>query len=138
MKNRTQAMSILQHEASLNEIVQLVGKDSMSPGDQLTLEVARMVREDFLQQNAFLEIDWYSSYDRQGRMLQLILDYDQLCRNAIKRGANVQELFEISMREAIGRAKSVEEGAYVENYAQIRQKMEKEIEAVVAKGGEQL
>ena len=138
MKNRTQAMSILQHEASLNEIVQLVGKDSLSPGDQLTLEVARMVREDFLQQNAFLEIDWYSSYDRQGRMLQLILDYDQLCRNAIKRGANVQELFEIPARESIGRAKSVEEDAYVENYAQIRRKMEEEIEAVVAKGGEQL
>ena len=131
-------MSILQNEASLNEIVQLVGKDSLSPGDQLTLEIARMVREDFLQQNAFLEIDWYSSYDRQGRMLKLILDYDQLCRNAIKRGANVQELFEIPARELIGRAKSVEEDAYVENYAQIRQKMEEEIEAVVARGGEQL
>jgi len=138
IRNRTQAMSILQHEASLNEIVQLVGKDSLSPGDQLTLEVARMVREDFLQQNAFLEIDWYSSYDRQGRMLQLILDYDQLCRSAIKRGANVQELFEIPARESIGRAKSVEENAYVEAYAQIRRNMEEEIEAVVAKGGEQL
>jgi V/A-type H+-transporting ATPase subunit A len=71
-------------------------------------------------------------------MLKLILDYDQLCRNAIKRGANVQELFEIPARESIGRAKSVEEDAYVENYAQIRRKMEEEIEAVVARGGEQL
>ena len=138
MRNRTQAMSILQHEASLNEIVQLVGKDSLSPGDQLTLEVARMVREDFLQQNAFMEIDWYSSYDRQGRMLQLILDYDQLCRSAIQRGANVQELFDIPMREAIGRAKSVAEEKYVENYDRIRQKMEIEIEEVIARGGEQL
>ena len=136
MKNRTQAMSILQHESSLNEIVQLVGKDSLSPGDQLTLEVARMVREDFLQQNAFMDVDCFSTYDRQERMLQLILDYDKLCRNAIQRGANVQELFDIFMREAIGRAKSVEEESYVENFGQIRQKMEQEIEEVVARGGE--
>ena len=136
MKNRTQAMSILQQESSLNEIVQLVGKDSLSPGDQLTLEVARMVREDFLQQNAFMDVDCFSTYDRQERMLQLILDYDKLCRNAIQRGANVQELFDISMREAIGRTKSVEEESYVENFGQIRQKMEQEIEEVVARGGE--
>ena len=138
MKNRTKAMSILQHESSLNEIVQLVGKDSLSQGDQLTLEVARMVREDFLQQNAFMEVDCFSSYDRQERMLQLILDYDQLCRNAIQRGANVQELFDIPMREAIGRAKSVEEDSYVENFSRIRQKMEQEIEEVIARGGELL
>ena len=138
MKNRTKAMSILQHESSLNEIVQLVGKDSLSQGDQLTLEVARMVREDFLQQNAFMEVDCFSSYDRQERMLQLILDYDQLCRNAIQRGANAQELFDIPMREAIGRAKSVEEDAYVENFGRIRQKMEQEIEEVIARGGELL
>jgi V/A-type H+-transporting ATPase subunit A len=131
-------MSILQNEASLMEIVQLVGKDSLSPADQLTLEVARMIREDFLQQNAFVDVDSFSTYDRQERMLQLILDYDQLCRSAIKRGANVQDLFEIPARESIGRAKSVEEDAYVENYAQIRRKMEEEIEAVAAKGGEQL
>ena len=136
IKNRTKAMSILQHESSLNEIVQLVGKDSLSKGDQLTLEVARMVREDFLQQNAFMDVDCFSTYDRQGRMLQLILDYDQLCRNAIQRGANVQELFDIPMREAIGRAKSVEEDSYVENFTKIRQKMEQEIEEVVARGGE--
>ena len=138
MKHRAQAMSILQNEASLNEIVQLVGKDSLSPGDQLTLEVARMVREDFLQQNAFMDVDCFSAYDRQGRMLQLILDYDQLCRDAIKKGADVQELFDIPMREAIGRAKSVPEEKYAENYDRIRKKMEEEIEAVIAKGGELL
>ena len=97
-----------------------------------------MVREDFLQQNAFMEVDCFSSYDRQERMLQLILDYDQLCRNAIQRGANAQELFDIPMREAIGRAKSVEEDAYVENFGRIRQKMEQEIEEVIARGGELL
>jgi V/A-type H+-transporting ATPase subunit A len=95
-----------------------------------------MVREDFLQQNAFMEVDCFSTYDRQGRMLQLILDYDQLCRSAIQRGANVQELFDIPMREAIGRAKSVEEDSYIENFNKIRQKMEREIEEVIARGGE--
>jgi V/A-type H+-transporting ATPase subunit A len=69
-------------------------------------------------------------------MLQLILDYDQLCRSAIQRGANVQELFDIPMREAIGRAKSVEEDSYIENFNKIRQKMEREIEEVIARGGE--
>ncbi len=73
MRNRTQAMGILQSESSLNEIVQLVGKDALSPADQLTLEVARMVREDFLQQNAFMDVDGFSAYDRQEKLLALVL-----------------------------------------------------------------
>ena len=137
MKNRTWAMSVLQSEASLNEIVQLVGKDALSPSDQLTLEVARMIREDFLQQNAFMDVDSFSTYDRQEKMLALILDYDTLCRSAITKGANVQEMFGIPMREAIGRAKSVPEDQYVENYARVREQMEKEINDVIARGGEQ-
>ena len=135
LKDRGKAMSILQNEASLMEIVQLVGKDSLSPADQLTLEVARMIREDFLQQNAFVDVDSFSTYDRQERMLQLILDYDVLCRAAIEKGAKASELFDIPMREAIGRAKSVEEEEYVDNYTKIREKMEREIEEVIARGG---
>ena len=65
LQNREQAMGVLQQESSLNEIVQLVGKDSLSPADQLTLETARMIREDFLQQNSFVDIDSFSTYDRQ-------------------------------------------------------------------------
>ena len=65
MRDRTKARGILQNEASLNEIVQLVGKDALGAGDQLTLEVARMVREDFLQQNAFMGVDSFSDYERQ-------------------------------------------------------------------------
>ena len=138
MKHRAQAMSILQNEASLNEIVQLVGKDSLSPGDQLTLEVARMVREDFLQQNAFLDIDWFSSYDRQEKLLGLILEYDSLCRAAIKKGADVLKLFEIPARELIGRGKSVPEEEYVQAYAKIRSDMEQQIDEIAAQGGELL
>ena len=95
MRNRGAAMSILQNEASLNEIVQLVGKDALSPADQLTLETARMIREDFLQQNAFTDVDGYSSYDRQERLLAMILKYDRLCRDAIAKGAPTAALFQI-------------------------------------------
>ena len=136
MANRTRAMSILQSESSLMEIVQLVGKDAISPADRLTLEVARMVREDFLQQNAFMEIDWYSSYDRQEKMLSLILDYDKLCRAAIEKGADVEALFQIEARERIGRAKSVPEEEYETAYAALRTDMEAQIAAIAAKGGE--
>ena len=69
MRDRGRAMHLLQEENELNEIVQLVGKDSLSAGDQLTLEVARMLREDFLQQNAFMDVDSYSSFDRQKKLL---------------------------------------------------------------------
>ena len=136
MENRTRAMSILQSESSLMEIVQLVGKDAISPSDRLTLEVARMVREDFLQQNAFMEIDWYSAYDRQEKMLSLILDYDKLCRAAIEKGADVEALFQIEARERIGRAKSVPEDEYVSAYAALRTEMEAQIAAISARGGE--
>ena len=138
LQNREKAMALLQQEASLNEIVQLVGKDSLSAGDQLTLETARMIREDFLQQNGFMEVDWFSSYDRQEKLLSMILDYDKLCRAAIEKGAPAAELFGIGTREKIGRAKSVPEDEYVQAYAAMRETMEQEIDAVVEKAGEEL
>jgi len=135
LQGREKAMSILQEEASLNEIVQLVGKDSLSPADQLTLETAKMVREDFLQQNAFVDIDSYSNYDRQNKLMGLILSYDRLCREAIEKGANAHALFEISARERIGRAKGVTEAEYSKAYAEIAASMEQEISAIAEKGG---
>ena len=137
VENRGRAMSILQSESSLMEIVQLVGKDAISPADRLTLEVARMVREDFLQQNAFMDVDSYSSYDRQEKILGLILDYDRLCRDAIAKGADVEALFQISARESIGRAKSVPEEEYAAAYEALAQQMRREIDAITAKGGEE-
>ncbi|MBQ6807878.1 MAG: V-type ATP synthase subunit A [Firmicutes bacterium] len=135
MDNRDRAMSMLQEEAELNEIVQLVGKDSLGAGDQLTLETAKMIREDFLQQNAFMETDSYSSYDRQAKLLGLILKYDKLCRDAIKKGADLQPLFSLSARDRIGRAKSVDANEYVAAYADIDKLMEQEIDAIAMKGG---
>ena len=135
MAQRDKAMSMLQQEASLNEIVQLVGKDALSPDDQLTLEVARMIREDFLQQNAFMDVDTYSSYDRQARMLSMILDYDTLCRESIKRGTETAKLFAIPVREEIGRAKSVPEESYKEAFDKMASDMRAQIKDLDTIGG---
>ncbi len=132
--NREKAMALLQEEASLNEIVQLVGKDSLSPKDQLTLEVARMIREDFLQQNAFVDIDSFSSYRRQYLMLKMILDYDVHCRAALEKGAQLRDLFGIEARNGIGRAKSVPEDQYEAAYAKIFSDMEKQINEAAERG----
>ena len=129
-------MAVLQEEAELNEIVQLVGKDSLSAKDQITLETAKMLREDFLQQNSFVDIDAYSEYDRQEKMVAMILHYDRLCRDAAEKGAAVSELFDIPARVDIGRAKSVPADEYVETYAKIERDIELQIEAIVAKGGQ--
>ena len=134
LQNREWAMGVLQEEANLNEIVQLVGKDSLSAGDQITLETAKMIREDFLQQNSFVDIDSYSEYDRQARMLALIREYDSRCRSASERGGAIADLFAIPAREKIGRAKSVPAGEYREAYAAMDREMEEELEAAAQKG----
>ena len=136
LENREWAMAVLQEEAELNEIVQLVGKDSLSAKDQITLETAKMLREDFLQQNSFVDIDSFSEYDRQEKMVAMILHYDQLCRDAAAKGASVAELFDIPVRVDIGRAKSVPADQYAEAYAKIERDMEAQIEAIAAKGGQ--
>ena len=73
-----------------------------------------MIREDFLQQNAFVEVDSFSNYDRQSRLLAMILDYDRLCRGALEKGADPDALFSLPARAAIGRAKSVPEERYIQ------------------------
>ena len=82
-----------------------------------------------------MEVDWYSSYERQDKMIQMILDYDKLCRAAIEKGANVSELFTIPFREKMGRAKSVPDDQFPTVYAEMAREMEEEIEAIAAKGG---
>ncbi|MCF2661659.1 V-type ATP synthase subunit A [Pseudoflavonifractor phocaeensis] len=138
LANREWAMSTLQEEASLNEIVQLVGKDSLSAKDQITLEIAKMIREDFLQQNSFVDIDSYSEYDRQARMLAMIHQYENQCRAAAERGGELNELFNVPVREKIGRAKSVPADQYKDAYANMLVEMEEEIGAIAEKGEDDL
>lgn len=137
MGNRTKAMAILQEENELNEIVRLVGQDALSADDQLTLEVARMIREDFLQQNSFVTEDAYTSYDKQFRLLDMILEYDTLCRDALTKGASLNALALIPARADIGRAKTVDQSEYEAEYARICANMKTEIDAVVAGGEEE-
>ena len=119
-------------------ISQLVGKDALSPQDQLTLECAKMVREDFLQQNAFMDVDGYSDRTRQKLLMGLIMDYDALCREAIRKGADLQSLLDIPAKEEIGRAKYVEADQYVTEYARISEEMTAQIAAIAEKAGETL
>ena len=136
MQHRGRAMQLLQEENELNEIVQLVGKDSLSAGDQLTLEVARMLREDFLQQNAFMDVDSYSDIHRQKKLLGMILHYENLCRDALTQGVEAQKLFDLPAREDIGRAKYEEADAYAAAYDKIAADMEQQIKDLIAKVGE--
>ena len=136
MLNREKAMHILQEESELQEIVRLVGQDALSPADRLTMETAKMIREDFLQQNAFVDEDAYSSYAKQFRLMDLILTYDVLCREAIEKGADLNALIAIDAREKIGRAKMAPVDTFEADYAEIEAQMKKEIEQVIA-GGEE-
>ncbi|MCL2125523.1 MAG: V-type ATP synthase subunit A [Oscillospiraceae bacterium] len=137
LQNRTKTMALLQEEAELQEIVKLVGQDSLSAPDRLTLETAKMVREDFLQQDAFADVDSYTSYEKQATLLSLILYYNELCKDALGKGVeDVELLFGIPARELIGRAKSVPPAEYEERYRNIALDMEREI-ADVIKGGDE-
>ena len=136
MQNRERAMHILQEESELQEIVRLVGQDALSAEDRLTMETAKMIREDFLQQNAFVDEDAYSSYLKQFRLLDIVLKYDVLCREALGKGAEMNALFGIDAREKIGRAKMADPNAFTEAYDAIENQMKAEIEAVLA-GGEE-
>ena len=95
-----------------------------------------MVREDFLQQNAFVDEDAYSSYGKQFRLLDLVLQYDTMCREALAKGADMNALFNIKAREAIGRAKTEDPEKYAEAYDRILAQMREEI-AEAAQGGEE-
>ena len=137
MINRDKAMHILQEEAELQEIVRLVGQDSLSPADRLTLETAKMVREDFLQQNAFVDEDAYSSYHKQFRLLDMVLRYDDVCRAALPQGADINALFNIPARERIGRAKMVPQDEVDATFDAIIEEMKGEVAAIAERGEEE-
>lgn len=109
MSGRQEMMSLLQEEAELNEIVQMVGMDALSAPDRLKMEAARSIREDFLHQNSFHEVDTYTSLKKQLLMMKLVLAYYDQSMEALKNGANVQGLINMPVREQIGRYKYVVE-----------------------------
>jgi V/A-type H+-transporting ATPase subunit A len=111
---RGAAMRILQEEAELEEIVRLVGVDALSTRERLTLETAKSIREDFLHQNSFHEVDTYASMEKQFKMIGLIMLFHRECRRALERGANLQELLTLPVRDSIARARYLEESRIAE------------------------
>ena len=136
MENRDKTMHILQEENELQEIVRLVGQDALSPADRLTMETAKMIREDFLQQNAFVDEDAYSSYGKQYRLLDMILKYDAMSREALSKGAEMKSIFAIPAREKIGRAKMTAPDKYESEFDAIIAEMKSELAQAIA-GGEE-
>ncbi len=127
-------LKLLQTENDLEEIVKLVGVDALSSEDRLTLEVARSIREDFLQQNAFEEGDSYTSLDKQDALLSLIFSFEEKAKAALARGASVEEIANLEVRERIGRAKAVPERDYPTIYAQIDSEITEAMDALVGEG----
>ena len=122
---------VLQAEAELDEIVKLVGVDALSPEDRLTLEVARSIREDFLQQDAFNLDDSYCSLQKQFEMVGLIFYFRAQALEALKKGADIEKIAMLDSREQIGRAKNVPEAEYKAVFAEIRSQIDRELAALV-------
>ena len=133
-EQRARAMVILQEEAELNEIVQLIGMDALSWKDRLTMEVARSIREDYLHQNAFDDVDTYTSLQKQCMMMRLILTYEQKGRQALDAGANLSDVLELPVRERIGRSKYIPEDRLNE-FSEIENELAGQIAALGEKGG---
>ena len=131
---RSAAMRILQEEASLDEIVRLVGMDALSPDDRLTMETAKSIREDYLHQNAFHEVDTYSSLEKQEKMLGAILTFHRLAGDALDKNVDIEDIVDLPVREQIGRAKYIpEEESY--KFDDLTAEIKKEIFSLSDEGG---
>lgn len=123
---RDEAMVLLQKESELQEIVQLVGRDALPDTDQVTLETTRMLREDFLQQNAFDDIDTYCTPAKQYEMLKTILLFQKEAITSVKKGANVQAIVELPIKERIGKMKYIAEKDFSDEIEKIQSDIIKE------------
>jgi V/A-type H+-transporting ATPase subunit A len=132
MKLRTRMMALLQDESKLDEMVKLVGMDALSAPDRLKMEAARSIREDFLHQDAFNDVDTYTSLNKQHLMMKLVLDYYDVCADALKQGANINKLVNIPVRERIGRFKYTPEDKIEKEYDSILGDLTSEVSDVVA------
>ena len=132
--HRIQSMALLQEESNLQEVVRLVGRDSLSEADQLKLEVAKSLREDFLQQNAFHEVDTYCSLPKQFKMLNLILGFYDEAKKALDAGVYLDEILKIESREGISRSKNIFENE-LEKFDELFETVKADIEKLISEGG---
>ena len=133
MEMRQRLMGLLQEEAELEEIVKLVGMDALSAPDRLKLEAARSIREDFLHQDAFHEVDTYTPLEKQFAMMELVMEYYDECVKALEKGASVEDLAALPVREQIGRFKYVDAEEAVKTAQGIRRELSSEIGALLEK-----
>ena len=133
MEQRSRIMRLLQEEAELQEIVKLVGMDALSAPDRLKLEAARSIREDFLHQDAFHEVDTYTPLEKQYTMMKLVLEYYQEAVEALARGVSADKLVSMAVRERIGRFKYIPADRMEQEYKDILQVMYKEIQSLEQK-----
>ncbi|MBQ7385426.1 MAG: V-type ATP synthase subunit A [Ruminococcus sp.] len=134
MKMRARLMQLLQEEAELEEIVKLVGMDALSSPDRLKLEAARSIREDYLHQNAFHEVDTYTPLNKQLLMMKLILAYYDKALSALRDGADIEKLVAMPIRESIGRFKYVPTADIDKAFDEILFTLDKDIDEIIAKG----
>lgn len=134
MQDRQKMMSILQDEAELNEIVQMVGMDALSAPDRLKMEAARSIREDFLHQNSFHDVDTYTSLKKQLLMMKLVLAYYDQAMEGLKAGAGIHGLLNLPVREQIGRYKYVVEDKLDAEYGHIMEALQTQIKEECGKG----
>ena len=134
MEDRQKMMTILQEEAELNEIVQMVGMDALSPTDRLKMEAARSIREDFLHQNSFHEIDTYTPLQKQFRMMKLVLAFYEQSKKALEGGASIQNLIKMPVREQIGRFKYTKAEDVEKEYQAVLDELAKEVADAAGKG----
>ena len=133
MSCRQEMMALLQDEAELEEIVKMVGMDALSAGDRLKMEAARSIREDFLHQNSFHEIDTYTSLKKQHLMMKLVLGFYDKSVEALKEGAAVNDLIKMSVREQIGRYKYTPEDQLDTQYEAVVKELAAEISGLIGK-----
>ena len=133
METRQSLMSLLQDEASLNEIVKMVGMDALSPQDRLKMEAARSIREDFLHQNSFDEIDTYTSLKKQYAMMKLVYAFYEGGVNALKDGAAIGDIVAMETRERIGRFKYTKESDVAEEYKKVQEELAAEFAGLIGK-----
>mgnify|MGYP000959402453 FL=1 len=127
MNARQEMMSLLQDESKLNEIVQMVGMDALSPADRLKMEAAKSIREDFLNQNSFDEVDTYSSLRKQYLMMRLVMSFYEKAKAALEKGANVEDLIAMPSREPIGRFKYTPEDKIEDEFTRINDLLDGEV-----------
>ena len=133
MALRQEMMSLLQDEAELEEIVKMVGMDALSPTDRLKMEAARSIREDFLHQNSFHEIDTYTSLEKQHNMMKLVLAFYNESLEALDKGADINQLIKMTVRERIGRYKYTLDENLASEYEAITNELAVEIAGTIGK-----